>query len=109
MRDLSHINSEPTKKSYKLTHTYSLNLGLLISTGILVITYIFIANNLATMNLSIRKLNSQIADLEATHKQLDLQNSSLQSMASIQQVSQQLNFVPVTNVSYIKSDNFALK
>ena len=107
MREFSHIDSQP--KKYKQTHTYSINLGLLITTGILVATYIFVANNLATMNLQIRKLNSQISDLTVAHKELDLQNSTLQSMTNIEQVSQQLNYVPVSNVSYIKDGSFALK
>ncbi|MBX4204873.1 MAG: hypothetical protein KW788_01635 [Candidatus Doudnabacteria bacterium] len=107
MRDLSHQNTQP--KTHHNSTNLQVNLGLLSLTLMLALVYIFSANAMATTGFQIKKLSVELSDLEAQHKKLELENSTLQAVSTIQQKTAQLNFVPSTSVSYIKDDNFALK
>ncbi len=111
MRDLSQTLS--TTNSQKKTHhkisTLQVNLILTGMITVLGLVYLFSINSLATEGFRIKQLSTQIAKLEDDHKDLELQNSTLQSVSNIQQQSALLNFVPATNVTYIKDDSFALK
>ena len=110
MRDLSSNITQPKqRKSRGFISTHAVNIFFLLSIAGLGLVYFFSVNELATQGLQIKKVNAQINELEAEHKKLELQNSSLQSVSSTQEASRQLNFVPVTNISYLKDDSFALK
>lgn len=108
MRDLSHtISQKPSKSSH--ISPYVINVGIGVCTLTLALTYLFSINSMATQGYKIKQLNTQLTKLEAERNSLELQNSNLQSVSSIQEKTQKLNFVPTTNVTYIKDDNFALR
>ena len=64
---------------------------------------------MGTRGYEIRQLEEQVRTLQAEQKQLQLQSSDLQSINRIQTDAQKLNFVPSTNVTYLKDSDFALK
>jgi cell division protein FtsL len=96
-------------KSGQVTQTQVVNTALLVGLVLLGFGYLFIINSLGTKGYEIRKVEQQIANLEAQKNSLQLDASNLQSIDKIQSNAQQLNFVPSTNVTYIKDPNFALK
>jgi uncharacterized membrane protein len=106
MRDLSHNNLEDKPNNFRVIRV---NLGLLSIILVLGLVYIFSVNSMATEGFQIKKLSSQMTELEADHKKLELQNSSLQSVSAIQQKTASLNLVPATTITYLKDDNVALK
>jgi cell division protein FtsB len=85
------------------------NLALVLLILFLGMTYFFGINNMASDSLRIKSLAAKLDDLEASHKKLELESSSLQSAASIEDLAKQLNLVPAANVTYLKDENFALK
>jgi cell division protein FtsB len=103
MRDLSHNDRQ--SKSGMLVVNSGL-LALILITGLV---YVFSINAMGTQTFQIKKLSGQIDELETQHKKLELQNSTLQSVNTLEQQTARLNFVPATNVTYLKDDNFALK
>ncbi len=111
MRDLSLTlsNSFTKKKTKTSVSTYRFNLAIITATAILGLGYLVIVNNLGTKGYEIRKLEQSIRSLEADQKGLQLQVSDLQSINRIQAEVEQLNFVPVKNVTYLKEADFALK
>jgi hypothetical protein len=104
MRDLSQNNSQSKNRS-----NFKINAGLFFLIISLSLVYIFSANTMATTGFQIKRLSSQLTDLEEQHKKLELQNSTLQSVSTIQQKTASLNLVPSTNITYLKDDNVALK
>jgi cell division protein FtsL len=104
MRDLSQNNSQSKNRS-----NFKINAGLFFLIISSALVYIFSANTMATTGFQIKRLSSQLTDLEEQHKKLELQNSTLQSVSTIQQKTASLNLVPSTNITYLKDDNVALK
>jgi cell division protein FtsL len=88
---------------------FRVNLILLVSIFSLALVYFFSINTMATQGFAIKQLSTQLNELEAQHKKLELEHSKLQSVSTLEQISTQLNFVPSTNITYIKDDSFALK
>jgi hypothetical protein len=64
---------------------------------------------LGTKGYEIKKLQLQIKQLEESQKALQVQASDLQSIDKISTAAQALKFVPVTNVTYLKATDYALK
>lgn len=107
MRDLSQTNIQTHSKSQ--VTALAINIGLASAILGLGLIYVFSVSAMATTNYRIKKLSYELSDLEAQHKKLELQNSTLQSVSTIQQETALLNFVPASSVTYIKDDNFALR
>ncbi len=93
----------------KTVSTYRLNLSILVSSLLLGLVYLFVVNSLGTKGYEIKKLDLQLRQLEADQKNLQLQTSDLQSINRIETEAQKLNYVPNTNVTYLKDPDFALK
>jgi cell division protein FtsL len=111
MRDLSLAipNGFAKKRNKTSVSTYRLNLAILTSSLILGLVYLFVVNSLGTKGYEIKKLDEQVRQLQSDQKTLQLQSSDLQSINRIQTEAQKLNFVPTTNVTYLKASDFALK
>jgi cell division protein FtsL len=110
MRDLSrNFPQTNSRNSYKFFSAFGVNVGLAASVLVFGLIYIYTANGISTTTLKTRQLTAQISQLEAEHKKLELQNSTLQSVSTFGQQSVNFKFVPVTTVFYVKDDNFALR
>lgn len=109
MRDLTIALSQSMPKRKTKTNLFHWNLALLVFTVVLALTYLFTINSLSTDGFKIRTLEQQFGTLEAVNKNLEMQVSDLTSVTRIQLQAVNSNFVPVTNVTFIKDDNFALK
>ena len=110
MRDLSiSLTSGLGKKRTKATpNTKVLNISILVGIVFFGLLYFFEINALGTKGYEIQKLQAQIKALEDQQKTLQLQASDLQSITRIQDEATALNFVPSTNVTYLKTSDFAL-
>jgi len=106
MRNFTHTDSI---KKHVNSGNLKVNLAVLSMLSVLVLVYIFAANAMATTGFEIKRLSMQLSDLEEQHKQLELQNSALQSVSTIKQETVKLNFVPATNITYVKDDNVAIR
>lgn len=110
MRDLTlAFPKSLTNKKTKQLNVFKWNIALLGLITLMGITYLFIVNSLSTAGFKIRNLEQQVAKLEEENKHLQILSSDLGSIDKIQETAKQLNFVPVTNVSYLKDSDFALK
>ena len=111
MRDLTlSIPSGLTKKRFKgSVSTKILNLSILSAIVFLSLLYLFEVNSLGTQTYQIRKLEQQMRQVEEDQKNLQIQSSDLQSINHLQESVQTLNFVPSTNVIYLKDSDFAFK
>ena len=111
MRDLTLAIPQGVvrKKTKSSVSAYRLNLAILASIVLLGLTYLFVVNSLGTKGYEIQKLDQQARALEDQQKDLLMQASDLQSINRIQAEAQKLNFVPATNVTYLKDSDFALK
>ena len=105
MRDLSQHHS--IKKSS--LSIYKINIGLSALTALFGLVYLFSLSAQSSQGFTIKKISAQIDDLQTQNKKLQLQNSTLQSVTTLQQEAVNFDFVPVTSVSYLKEDNVALK
>ena len=106
MRDLSHAK---VKFRSGFFTPFRLNMGLLFLLLALSLTYVFSVNSIATANYQIKKISNQLSNLDAQHNDLELKNSTLQSVTTIQAETSQLDFVPTTSMTYLRDDSFALK
>lgn len=97
------------RKSKVSESTIYFNLILLFSILVLGLSYLFMVNSQGTKGYEIRKLETQLRQVESDQKDLQLRASDLESINHIQTQAQQLNFVPVTNVTFLKDTDFALK
>ncbi|MEJ0021980.1 MAG: hypothetical protein WDN47_05445 [Candidatus Doudnabacteria bacterium] len=86
-----------------------LNLSILVATLCFGFIYLFEINAMGTKGYQIRSLEQQVRQVQEVQKNLQLQTSDLQSINRIQLLAQTLNFVPTTNVTYLKDSDFALK
>jgi cell division protein FtsL len=111
MRDLSlAIPVGFSKRKTKSTvSSYRLNLAIIASTMILGLVYLFVVNSLGTKGYQIRKLEEQVQAIASDQKSLQLQASDLQSINRIEAQAKQLNFVPNSNVTYLKDPDLAIK
>ena len=98
-----------TKRKTGSHSSQQLNLSILAAAAILILTYLFVVTSMGTRGYEIRQMEQQVRALQAEQKQLQLQSSDLQSINRIQNDAQKLNFVPSTNVTYLKDSDFALK
>ncbi|MBX4186866.1 MAG: hypothetical protein KW802_01220 [Candidatus Doudnabacteria bacterium] len=113
MRDLSlALPTEGLGKRKTKTSSisiYRLNLAMFAATVLLSLTYLFVINSLGTKGYEIRKLDQQVRILEDQQKNLQMQAADMQSINRIQTEAKKLNFVPASNITYLKSSDFALK
>ncbi|MGE5392865.1 MAG: hypothetical protein ACM3NH_03930 [Candidatus Saccharibacteria bacterium] len=111
MRDLTlAINSVITKKKTKNpSAVLKWNIAILVSILSFGALYLFQINSLGTKGYVIRNLEVKIKQLETENKHLEVQTSSLKSITRIEQEAESRNFVPASNVTYIKDAGFALK
>jgi hypothetical protein len=106
MRDLSQVNNV---KKGRWINNFRVNASLVTLIAILGLAYIFSVNSIATAGFKIKKMSTDLANLQSQNQKLQLQNSTLQSVTYIQQETASLNLVPTTDITYLKDDNFALK
>lgn len=97
------------RKSKILESGISTNLILLVIIAMLALSYLFMVNSLGTKGYEIRKMEQQLRSIESTQKNLQVEASDLESINHLQLEAQKLNFVPATNVTYLKDSDFALK
>ncbi|OGE73691.1 MAG: hypothetical protein A3I07_01740 [Candidatus Doudnabacteria bacterium RIFCSPLOWO2_02_FULL_42_9] len=110
MRDLSlAIPVFSKKKSRSFVSTYILNLSTIAAIFLIGFVYLYSVNALSTKGYEIRKLDQQLTNLQKEQKALQLQVSDLQSINRIKSDAQLLNFVPASNVTYLKDSDVALK
>ena len=111
MRDLTlALGAYEAKRKTKNPATVQrLNLAILAAILILGLVYLFVINSMGTKGFAIKKLEQQLNQLEAEQKTLQIQSSDLQSINKLGAEAQKLNFVPTTNVTYIKASDYALK
>ncbi len=110
MRDLTlAISSASKRKTKSSVSPKILNLSLLTAIVFFGLLYFFQMNFLSTSGYQIRRLGNELSVLEDQQTTLQLQASEYQSIIRVQAQSQKLNFVPVTNVTYLKDSDFALK
>ncbi len=111
MRDLSLTISGnfSKKRPGNLVSTRVLNLSMLSAIIFFGLLYLFQVNSMGTKGYEIRRLEQQVRQVESEQKNLQIKASDLQSIDRIQSNAQSLNFVPATNVTYLKDSDFALK
>ncbi|HTL39548.1 MAG TPA: hypothetical protein VL306_01935 [Methylomirabilota bacterium] len=97
------------RKTKSLDSTSQINLLLLGFIVVLGLSYLFVINSLSTKGYEIKKLQTQLNDLQSVQKSLQVQASNLQSIDHIQEAAQALNFVPSTNVTYVNDSSYAFK
>ena len=97
------------RKTKAWSSSLQLNLMLLVCTIVMVLGYLFMVNALGTKGYEIRKLEQEVRLLESDQKKMQVETSDLQSINRIQLYAQKLNYVPATNVTYLKDSDFALK
>ncbi len=111
MRDLTLsfplIDSRPRTVSGR--NSQKLNILLLAGIFLLGLGYLFTISSLGTKGYEIKRVESQLQNLENEQKSLQIQSGNLQSINQIQDQAAMGHFVPVTTVTYIKDANFALK
>ena len=88
---------------------HRLNLMMLAAILLFGLVYLFVVNSLGTKGYEIRNLESKVQQLEIDQKHLQIQASDMQSLNRIQIDAQKLNFVPTSNITYLKASDFALK
>lgn len=99
---------QPVRKKRKLSLP-QINFVIFVIIAALGAAYLVSINSLSTKGYEIRLLEQRIKQLEATHKNLEVQSSNLQSITRIQQEAAKLNFVPVRQTVFMKDGDFALK
>ena len=111
MRDLTWaLPAGVSKRKIKTSiGTKTLNLSILAAIALFGLVYMFEVNALGTKGYQIRTLEQQVRQIEQEQKNLQVEALDLQSSTLIQQQAQKLNFVPATNVTYLKDSDFALR
>src|SRR5580765_3235211 len=104
MRDLSLAMPMgiARKKTRSSISTKILNLSLLCAVLLFGLVYLFEINALGTKGYEIRGLEQQVRQVEQEQKNLQVESLDLQSSSRIQNNAQQLNFIPATNITYLK-------
>ena len=111
MRDLTlSIPGTSARRKVKISGSLRiLNLSMLSAIVIFGLVYLFEINTLGTKGFEIKNLQQEIKQLQESQKGLQAQASDMQSIDKISNAAQSLNFVPVTNVTYLKAADYALK
>ncbi len=109
MRDLSLAIPVFSKKKTRSFSTYILNLSILTAIVLIGLVYFYSISALSTKGYEIKKLDQQLSSLEKEQKALQLDVSDLQSINRIKSDAQLLNFVPASNVTYLKDSDVALR
>lgn len=111
MRDLTLAfpNFSLKRKPKTTISVERLNFAILVLIILLGLVYLFAINSLSTKGYSIKKLQLEVDKLEAQQRNLQIQSSDLQSINRIQLQAIQQNFVPASNVTYIKAADYAIK
>ena len=94
---------KPGQKWYhnvSLNYT-SLNIITIALVMVLFVSYIGLVNNTASKGLGLSSLENQLAEIKSQNTELELQINSLQSMAHVKQLNQELAFEPVDQVEYL--------
>jgi hypothetical protein len=86
----------------------TLNLSLLCGIALFGLVYLFQVNAMGTKGYDIRGLEQQVREVQEQQKNLQMEASNLQSIDLIETHAKQLNFVPSTNVTYLKDSDFAI-
>ncbi|MEO8065768.1 MAG: hypothetical protein ABI643_02845 [Candidatus Doudnabacteria bacterium] len=97
------------KRIVNLDSTKILNISILAAIVFFGIIYLFEVNYLGTKGYQIRNLELQVRQVKEDQKNLQIRASDLQSINRIQTQARLLNFVPSTNITYLKDSDFALK
>ena len=106
---LSISNEFSKRNTGSSVSTYRWNLAILVSSVALGLVYLFTINTLGTKGYEIRKLEQEVKLLSEQQKTMQMEASDMQSINRISDEAQKLNFVPASNVSYLKAADFALK
>ncbi len=109
MRDLSLVFPQAVAKRHNSVSVQTLNISILAAIILLSLTYLFTVTSLGTKGYQMKKLEQKLRVLQEDQKQLQIQSSDLQSITRIQIQAQKLNFVPATNITYLKDSDYALK
>lgn len=93
-----------TKKQEKAqTGKIVLSLIIFLFISILGFIYFLQTNSLVSQGYLIRKYQQEINALKEEHQKLQIESIQSQSLMKIQEVVQNLNLIPVKEVSYLKS------
>lgn len=109
MRDLTLSIPLGLNRKKSSFNTRTLNFSILTAIILLGLVYLFEVTALGTKGYEIKKLEQQVRLVEEEQKNLQIQASDFQSINRIQTQAQKLNFVPTSNVTYLKDSDFALK
>lgn len=110
MRDLSlAIPFGVARKKTSSVSVKTWNLSILAAITVFGLVYFFAVTAMATKGYEIKKLETQLTQILQDQKNLQIETSNLQSIDLIQQQAQKLDFVPSTNVTYLKNSDYALK
>lgn len=82
-----------------------LMVALIISLGV---SYLFSVNQTASRGFEVSSLEEEVETLAQQNKKLELEASELLSMSNVQEVSQDMNLVPVERVEYLRDSMVAL-
>jgi len=107
--DFPQIRSATARRKSGAHSVVYWNVAILACLVLISFLYLVQLNLLGTKGYQINKLEIMVKQLEVEQKYLEVEASSLQSINRIQTESSKLNYVPTTNVSYIKDSDFALK
>ena len=94
-----------TSKQSKNTLSFYLGIALLTANIILLGSYIYGVNNYASSGYETRTLQSKIADLNVSIKDLNLQVAKATSMANIQSDFAAANFMPAGTPKFLKEQS----
>lgn len=86
----------------------ALTLSLLAMVILLGVSYLALINVRVTKGFEIKTLALRLAEAEAIQTQLQLKASELQSIQAIEQKLDTSGFVPITNVSYLQANDYAV-
>lgn len=67
--------------------------------------YLMLVNARETKGFEIKSLENSISELQKSQRQLEYEAADLQSIQHIQKEMNMSEFVPTTNVSYLKQEN----
>ncbi len=92
------------------TGPVTLGVFVLILIASLGIVYLVQSNSMATTGYQIQDLQDRVTELSKSNDELKLEAADLQSLKHLEQVKNDLNMVPNTQTSYVKTDhNIAMR
>jgi len=87
---------------------HALVFSLLAMIGLMCFSYVALINTRVTKGFEIKALEQRLAELQKGQKQLQQQAAELQSIQNIEQKLDLSGFIPTTNVTYLRSGDYAL-